>query len=199
MKVCACCAPGAAPPSTADEAVALGLKHFHSGIPCPRGHIGPKFASDGSCVICRSSEENRAASRERSRKWHAANREQANASRRVWQSENKDRAAQTVAAWYARNKERKQVIRKRRRAAKAGAAEHHTAAALENLWQSVPHRCAACGTKLTRRSRHIDHIRPLSRGGSNAIRNIQFLCAFCNRSKGARDPLRFMQAKGFLV
>lgn len=44
-------------------------------------------------------------------------------------------------------------------------------------------RCLSCGAheELT-----VDHIRPLGRGGSNAIENIQPLCAACNNAKGHR-------------
>lgn len=43
--------------------------------------------------------------------------------------------------------------------------------------------CKACGaeTNLT-----VDHIVPLSKGGTDDLGNLQFLCARCNSSKGAR-------------
>jgi len=43
--------------------------------------------------------------------------------------------------------------------------------------------CACCGTteKLV-----VDHIVPISRGGSDDIANLQILCRRCNASKGAR-------------
>ena len=46
-------------------------------------------------------------------------------------------------------------------------------------------RCKRCGaeppSELT-----IDHILPLTRGGTNALDNLQLLCRPCNSSKGAR-------------
>lgn len=53
--------------------------------------------------------------------------------------------------------------------------------------------------KRRRASRNVDHIVSLSSGGSDAIRNIQFLCAHCNKSKRAMDPIDFMQTHGFLL
>ncbi|MBU9359553.1 HNH endonuclease [Burkholderia multivorans] len=44
-----------------------------------------------------------------------------------------------------------------------------------------------------------DDIEPLARGGSNDIANIQLLCRTCNLSKHARDPVEFMQSRGFLL
>lgn len=43
-------------------------------------------------------------------------------------------------------------------------------------------RCVSCGSD---RDIEYDHIIPLAMGGSNTARNLQLLCATCNRRKGA--------------
>lgn len=56
----------------------------------------------------------------------------------------------------------------------------------QRLFDKAGNRCADCGTteRLT-----IDHILPLSRGGSNSPSNLQVLCSDCNASKGTRVVL----------
>lgn len=46
---------------------------------------------------------------------------------------------------------------------------------------------------------HLDHVVPLAKGGNNTDDNIQLLRKTCNLQKSARDPLIFMQSRGFLL
>lgn len=49
------------------------------------------------------------------------------------------------------------------------------------VWQRDKGTCVKCGIQ----SRlHLDHIIPVSRGGSNSVANIQILCSNCNLKKG---------------
>lgn len=47
-------------------------------------------------------------------------------------------------------------------------------------------RCRACGFSASEGATlHVDHIHPLSKGGSNHVDNLQALCADCNLGKGS--------------
>jgi 5-methylcytosine-specific restriction endonuclease McrA len=47
--------------------------------------------------------------------------------------------------------------------------------------------CQICGKELTKDTVTIDHIVPISKGGTNAIENLQPLCERCNSKKGNRS------------
>lgn len=58
-------------------------------------------------------------------------------------------------------------------------------------------RCYACGVDLiVTGSYELDHINPISLGGSNEYENLQFLCQPCNRRKSASNPLIWAATKG---
>lgn len=48
------------------------------------------------------------------------------------------------------------------------------------VWQRDEGRCVACRSN---ENLEFDHIIPLSKGGSNTVRNVQLLCQPCNRKK----------------
>jgi hypothetical protein len=59
-------------------------------------------------------------------------------------------------------------------------------------------RCACCAVDI-RRGYHVDHVMPLARGGRHEPDNLQLLCGPCNVRKSAKDPIAFMQSRGFLL
>lgn len=51
------------------------------------------------------------------------------------------------------------------------------------VWRRDGGKCAQCGS---RERLEYDHIVPISKGGSNTVRNIELLCEACNRRKSDR-------------
>jgi 5-methylcytosine-specific restriction endonuclease McrA len=71
-----------------------------------------------------------------------------------------------------------------RRARKRQAPGKHTMKEWRDLCAKYGNRCLACGAVPDKLSP--DHVIPLSRGGSDDIKNIQPLCLPCNHRKHAR-------------
>lgn len=59
-------------------------------------------------------------------------------------------------------------------------------------------KCAVCGACISG-NYHVDHVVPLSKGGEHDPKNLQLLCPTCNLNKSSKDPIDFMQSKGFLI
>lgn len=111
--------------------------------------------------------------RTRSRAWSRRNRVQITAQQRAWRSANLEKAR----AKHRQNKHR----RRARLWAVIGDGYMGRRDKAFALWGGL---CAYCGSD---RDLSIDHITPLSRGGSNAARNLAPACLRCNSSKGPRS------------
>jgi 5-methylcytosine-specific restriction endonuclease McrA len=55
-----------------------------------------------------------------------------------------------------------------------------------DVLQRDGHRCVYCGASPQERELHVDHVVPLSKGGSDTIENLATSCKRCNLGKGDR-------------
>jgi len=81
-----------------------------------------------------------------------------------------------------------------RRAVKKSSGGSYSGADIIKLIELQSGVCPYCKSNLlssNKNNYHIDHIEPLSKGGSNDISNIQLLCPKCNLSKGNKSPQDF--------
>ena len=102
-----------------------------------------------------------------------------------------------ISAYKRLNKEKiKAYWHKRRARQMAGGS--HSADDIARINSLQRCKCAICKTS-TKKSFHIDHVMPLSKGGSNDAGNIQLLCATCNLKKSAKHPIDYMQQLGYLL
>lgn len=67
-----------------------------------------------------------------------------------------------------------------------------TAADLMKKIRNQNFKCALSGIKLTPENAQLDHIEPLSEGGTNAIDNLQWLDARVNKAKGTMSQDEFV-------
>lgn len=96
------------------------------------------------------------------------------------------------------NPERAATHARNRRSIKRCAEGYHSESDVISILERQGYRCAEC-KKSIKAKYHVDHIIPLSKGGSNWPSNIQGLCATCNLQKNNLDPLEFAKRKGRLL
>jgi 5-methylcytosine-specific restriction endonuclease McrA len=58
--------------------------------------------------------------------------------------------------------------------------------------------CRYCNTHFTIEGIAVDHAKPLSRGGSPGLENLDYPCRPCNNRKGEMDPVEFKKLLAFL-
>jgi 5-methylcytosine-specific restriction endonuclease McrA len=206
---------------TRKEALAQGLIHYYSGVPCVRGHITVRFVNNGTCRECirirsvkelESNPARRDYARKNAAKWASLNRERvtANAARyrktqdrsavqayqRKYRQENKATLLEREARWKRENKDRVSAYTHRRRVRELGAEGTYTPEDVQAILDSQGGFCIGinCGVDI-RDCYTIDHIVPISRGGSNWPDNIWCACSLCNARKGTRTILEWLAAE----
>lgn len=128
---------------------------------------------------------------------YLTNRDAALATVQAYRAANPEKVRQQHREHYARNTDKRKAANHTQRAKRRQAPGSHTAADIQALHSAQRGKCAACRVRLHRF--HIDHITPLSRGGSNDATNLQLLCPPCNQRKSSKDPVQFMQQLGYLL
>lgn len=134
----------------------------------------------------------------KNRAWWLANQERHRALVRENYHANIERERARNRQKHADKPDQTRVRVSRRRAVLNGAPGTHTEADIRALYAFQKSMCAVCRCRLGK-DYHVDHIVPLSSGGSNYKTNLQLLCEPCNLSKGKQHPVSFMQRRGYLL
>lgn len=98
-----------------------------------------------------------------------------------------------LARWNAENPGAKRAADNRRRTLERGANGKFSKEDVLLLQLAQGYACIYCGTS-TKEKYHVDHVHPLSRGGSNWPDNLQILCPRCNMQKHDKTHEEFLAA-----
>jgi 5-methylcytosine-specific restriction endonuclease McrA len=136
--------------------------------------------------------------RAKARVHSAANRPKQKVNSRAWRAANPERCNQMAAAWRKANPEKAKATSHKSRAKRMLAEGSYSGEDIKRIYRDQKCKCALCKTSITQ-GFHIDHIQPLSKGGTNWPRNLQLLCKSCNLRKSARDPIEHARSLGMLL
>lgn len=105
---------------------------------------------------------------------------------------NKERRSKSYRKWRLSSRAVKNASVRNRKARELNAEGSHTATDIERQFKAQRGRCYYCGVKVGK-NYHVDHVVPLSRGGSNDPFNLVIACPACNVAKRDRLPHEFPQ------
>lgn len=134
----------------------------------------------------------------RAAEWKRENPDAVSKSSAKRYEENRDRILKMNRQWVRINAAKMRSYCQKRRARIKGVGGTFTMLDIEKLFSHQRGCCAICKLPLGK-SFHIDHIVPIVRGGPNSPKNLQLLHQKCNQEKSYKDPISFMQSKGFLL
>jgi 5-methylcytosine-specific restriction endonuclease McrA len=162
--------------------------------------LAPRFGVSASRIReIRQGEEGATKKREQKRLWRRAGNPEARAADREatarWSAANQGRRRAHVRKWRRANPAKVATFNAGRRALRRGAAvgrPKETLAVYALAKSSAPVSCAYCGKQTGRGERHVDHLVPLSRGGAHSAENLCVCCAACNLAKGTRTDTEFL-------
>ena len=143
-------------------------------------------------------EKNKEKLKAQKKAWNIANPEKHKASKDKYRDNNKDRARVTAALWWAAHPEMRRIYNHNRRAKEKENGGKLTRDIAEKLFKLQRGKCPCCKLPLGE-DYHLDHKMPVALGGANEDSNMQLLRAECNFKKNAKDPIIYMQSKGFLL
>lgn len=115
--------------------------------------------------------------------------------REAYIERSRDKSRARVKAYRKANPSKVREFTQRRKQRKLGRLPRGTIDQLHTMQRG---KCAVCRNKL-QNNFHVDHIVPLAKGGQHEATNVQLLCPPCNVRKSAKDPIDFMQERGFLL
>ncbi len=142
--------------------------------------------------------------KEESKTYRADNIERINAKQKEYRENNREKRNHQVSEWAKDNKDYCSLRQKEYRKTQKGkmvtiAAQHKraersrdtcdgsvTTMSLVELLEYQNNKCYHCSNELdhdTRRAVHLDHLIPLSKGGTHTLDNVVWSCACCNLTK----------------
>lgn len=148
--------------------------------------------------------------RQKDRAYYEANKARVLAQCKEYRESHKEQTRRTGRLYREANPERIRSLKKeqqrradperlrsrvRNRRARLRAAEgKHTAEDVHRIYEQQDGKCYWCGVVLGAGA-HVDHLTPVSRGGSNWPSNLAITCRLCNQRKGNKTAEEYIEQR----
>ena len=142
--------------------------------------------------------QNKSLVKARQKKWRDANPDKVREHAEKTYLVNREKRRPVTARWAVEHPEKRRIHKQNRRARKLAAGGVLSAGLIDKLFRLQRGKCPCCRLPLGKNF-HMDHRIPLAAGGTNTDDNMQLLRSGCNNQKWTKDPIDFMQSKGFLL
>lgn len=126
--------------------------------------------------------------------WNKANKDRHYQSQRRWREKYPDKHRANARRWQINNPDKVRFKEKRRKSLLRRAEGSFDLEDIEYLLEHTD-RCF-CGAEINRDNYTIEHIIPISRGGTHHLYNLMLLCGTCNSSKNNKIPVEYIQYLG---
>lgn len=175
------------------DAKLKGLIKYFTGNQCKHGHIDQRYTGCGGCVSCGRDKSLAYSKTESGAKYFSEYGSS-------WRTINAEHVKNYKDEYRKNNRDKMSSYENKRRAMKSGSGGTYTKCDITNILERQKYKCAepTCEADITY-SYHVDHIMPLSLGGSNWPRNLQCMCPTCNLRKQAKHPIDWANENGRLV
>lgn len=138
-------------------------------------------------------QENKEKIAEYGRRYREKNKEVLAVRKRRYELENREAQRESARLWRSKNRDKVNAADRRRRARiRGGRCEVYDGSDVQEIWESQQGCCLYCGTPLFG-SYEIEHMTPLSRGGSDTLDNLCLSCQPCNRWKYTKTADEFLE------
>lgn len=194
-------------------AIENGLSRFFTGKPCVHGHLSERKTVARTCIACVNARnklcpkvkerrrnyylKNREAEIKNSEKWNSENEERVKELRRQYHKLNGKANSAKRKIWADANRERVRSYVKERKARIKSVGGKWAYSDVLAMMAAQQGKCVYCPASIVE-FRHVDHIMPLTLGGSNWPDNLQLLCPRCNIRKNNKHPDEWEKQIGFV-
>lgn len=173
------------------------LEKLKTGVPAVAIEIRKLRACEKNKVWRENNKERRAAYRKeynsrntgKRHAYYEENKEWVSIYGKEYYKRNKEHHRQVMAEWGRNNPDKCRAIHHRRKARLLEVGGSFTGQEWVDLLEIYNNTCPCCGKRGVKLE--VDHIVPISKGGSSNIDNIQPLCKSCNSTKSNRNCIRY--------